>query len=75
MSHSYSTKLDPNDWLTYDIITVDKFKASVDAGLFIDYDGFGNPAKDGYYDPNFSVYPSQLETIPSDATHIIWYNR
>jgi hypothetical protein len=43
---------------------------------FINDDGFGYPVKDNMVDENIIIKPSDVhETIPSDATHIVWYNR
>jgi hypothetical protein len=58
-----------------DVFTVDEFKGCVKDGLFTDYDGFGNPMKDGLVCDIFIVKPSELHNIPEDTTHIIWYNR
>ena len=57
-----------------DVYTVEEFKQLCKAGWFIDYDGFGNPVKDGKA-AFVSIYPSRLQDIPEDATHIVWYNR
>jgi len=57
------------------IIKIDKFIKSCEGGYFIDYDGFGYPMKDGLTDETIVIKPSELEKIPKDATHIIWYNR
>ena len=58
-----------------DVYTIDEFKSCVHSGAFIDYDGFGYPVKDKKADPKITIVPSCLETIPEDATHIIWFNR
>ena len=58
-----------------DVYTVEEFRAFVASGMFIDYDGFGEPVKDGMADPDIWIKPSRLGEIPSDATHIVWYNR
>ena len=58
-----------------DVYTVEEFKACVESGAFIDYDGFGHPVKDSMADPTVVVYPSRVSEIPSDATHIVWYNK
>lgn len=57
-----------------DIMTVEEFIEACKCGAFIDYDGFGNPAKDGYMS-SMIISPSRLSQIPLDATHIVWYNR
>lgn len=58
-----------------DVYTVDEFKSRCEDGDFIDYDGFGHPVKDSKCDPSIIVQPSELEKIPADATHVVWYNR
>lgn len=58
-----------------DVYTVEEFRERVHSGAFIDYDGFGEPVKDGKADPDINIYPSQLKSIPADAMHIVWYNR
>ena len=60
-----------------DLLTIEEFKARVDDGSLIDDDGFGWPARNGFYampDPEEWVYPSDLSRIPGDATHILWAN-
>ncbi len=58
------------------IMTVAEYLGNVAAGGFIDYDGFGYPALNGFSAPEYCVYPSQgIDAIPEDATHIVWYNR
>jgi hypothetical protein len=57
-----------------DVMTVEDFKEACESGGFIDYDGFGNPAKDGKASEQ-RIFPSQRGLIPADATHIVWYNR
>lgn len=68
---NYCYKLDPED----DVMPVRAFRDMVKYGVFIDYDGFGYPVKDHLADHDIIVKPSQLETIPADATHIVWFNR
>jgi hypothetical protein len=59
-----------------DVYTVEEFLDHCDNGSFIDYDGFGFPVKDKLSDESIWVKPSNAkETIPKDATHIVWYNR
>lgn len=59
-----------------DVYTIDEFMQHVKAQAFIDYDGFGHPVKDGKADESICIYPSRAkETIPGDATHIVWFNR
>jgi len=56
------------------LMTVEEFKECCEGGGFIDYDGFGNPVKDGKAS-NQRIYPSERGFIPKDATHIVWFNR
>jgi hypothetical protein len=58
-----------------DVYTVDEFKDCVEHGLFIDYDGFGYPVKDGLADTGIYIIPSEVDRIPEEATHIVWFNR
>lgn len=58
-----------------DIYTVEEFKIMVKHGVLIDYDGFGYPMKDGLADDEILVYPSRVDDIPEDATHVVWFNR
>jgi hypothetical protein len=57
-----------------DLMTVNDFRQDVRAGGFIDYDGFGHPAK-LMVDNSTHIYPSQVDAIPDDATHIVWFNK
>ena len=59
-----------------DLMTVEKYKEMVDCGMFTDYDGHGEPVRDGMIaSGHFAVIPSQLHKLRSDATHIVWFNR
>lgn len=60
-----------------DLMMVDEFIECCKDGTFIDYDGHGAPVRDGMVTKgmNHWVYPSEHHKIPSDATHIIWFNR
>ena len=59
-----------------DVYTIKEFLAHCDDGSFIDYDGYGHPVKDKFYDEAIWISPSNArKTIPKDATHIVWYNR
>lgn len=65
-----------DDLPTYgDLMTVAEFVATCAWGGFIDSDGSGHLVKDGKMDPKYVVYPSQLRSIPKDATHIMWFNK
>jgi len=57
-----------------DLMTVAEFRGTVECGGFIDYDGYGSPVKDGKQ-AGVSIYPSLQHLIPTDATHIMWFNR
>lgn len=68
------------------VMTVMDFWNAVKAGAFIDYDGFGYPAQDPkcfpwkpqgemLMDRSVRIRPSQVDMIPTTATHIVWYNR
>jgi hypothetical protein len=58
-----------------DVYTIAEFKEFCEEKLFIDYDGFGHPAKGDLADTSIIIKPSALNLIPEDATHIVWYNR
>ena len=58
-----------------DVYTVDEFRAFCKQGSFIDYDGHGYPVRGSMVDSSVVIKPSRLETIPDDATRIVWYNR
>ena len=58
-----------------DVYTVEEFKELAKDGAFIDYDGHGYPVKDKLADRSIMIRPSKVKNIPSDATHIVWYNR
>lgn len=58
-----------------DLMTVEEFKANVESGGFIDYDGMGHAVRGDEVDESFYVYPSEVDKIPEDATHILWFNR
>jgi hypothetical protein len=58
-----------------DVMPVEDFRHAVRHGLFIDYDGYGYPARDGRCDESVCVLPSKVNDIPTDATHIVWFNR
>lgn len=67
----YVEDLDEDD----DVMTVSTFSNACTHGHFIDYDGFGHPVKEGKANPSIYIRPSELEEIPADATHIVWFNR
>lgn len=58
-----------------DLMAVEKYKYFCRRGMFIDYDGFGRPVRDGKMCKAY-VIPSRCPgDIPEDATEIIWFNR
>lgn len=76
---SYNVKVNINqdnpEW-SDDVLTVKEFLDCVNCSGFIDYDGWGYPAKDGYYDRSIVIKPSKVNSnLPKDATHIVWFNR
>lgn len=58
-----------------DLMTLREFLECVMAGAFIDYDGNGHPVRGDLVDTSVTVLPSKANDIPSDATHIIWFNK
>jgi hypothetical protein len=58
-----------------DVYTIAEFHEFCRSGAFVDYDGFGHPVKDKLANPDITIKPSTRDEIPSDATHIVWYNR
>lgn len=58
-----------------DVYTVEEFKYRCERKSFVDYDGFGYPVKEGKADSTVLIRPSTVSEIPSDATHIVWFNR
>lgn len=57
------------------VLTIEEYLKECKMGMIIDYDGFGNPVKEGKCS-RVNVYPSRKgKDIPKDATHVIWYNR
>jgi hypothetical protein len=58
------------------IMTVKEFLSDVEAGGYIDDDGFGYPAVDGVVDKSTTITPSARgRDIPEGTTHVFWYNR
>ncbi len=65
----------PLDRIGYgDLLSVEDYRDMVEMGALIDYDGFGEPVRDGFVDKDWVVIPSH-DNIPEDATHILWFNR
>jgi len=57
-----------------DLMTVEEFKEAVKLGSFTDYDGCGQPCRNGMMSI-MVIMPSTIEEIPEDATHIQWFNK
>ncbi len=68
---SYDQEVDPN---CGKVMTVGEYRENVDCGGFIDYDGFGYPMKDGK-SAKHPLYPSEINKLPTDATHVVWFNK
>lgn len=58
-----------------DVYTVEEFEELVESFSFIDSDGHGYPVKDKKACTNWIVKPSEINQLPIDATHIVWYNK
>jgi hypothetical protein len=61
-----------------DIMTVDEWLDCVRNGSFVDYDGSGGAArmvKGKLAMETRYIYPSACDKLPSDATHVVWFNR
>jgi transcription termination factor Rho len=59
-----------------DHMSMKKFKKYCKGGMFIDYDGFGYLATSTQTSDVY-ICPSMLKkiSIPSWATHVVWFNR
>lgn len=56
------------------LMPISEWKNLVETGFFIDYDGHGSLVSgDKVCETVFR--PSDVNNIPPEATHIIWYNR
>ena len=58
-----------------DVFTIAEFTGMCTVGALNDYDGCGAAAKDGKVCESITVYPSMLDEIPKDATHVVWFNK
>ena len=71
------TKGNYTDELEHDeedtLMGVDEFKTCVENLVFGPDDGFGHAVKDGFMDM-MKIYAEDIDKIPSDATHFIWFN-
>jgi hypothetical protein len=52
------------------VMPVDEWKSYVEAGGFIDYDGYGSLMRDGKLADRVVIWPSQAYLLPADVTHI-----
>ena len=61
------------------VMTVKDWLGCVENGGFIDYDGSGSLCRDGKWESETGISPSDITvfkvTIPEWATHVVWYNR
>ena len=59
-----------------DVMSLEEFKANVESGWFIDYDGYGYYVLDGK-ETNIYIYPSDIKkgNIREEFDTIVWYNR
>ena len=71
---SYFPMEEEEDYGYGELMTVDEFIECVDMGVINDYDGSGYAVIDEEQ-TDIQVLCSDLETIPVDATHIMWYNK
>lgn len=70
----YSDKPDETD----DVMTLAEFRDGIDCGCFTDYDGYGYAAREEDGEVRMShtvVNPSSVDRIPTDATHVVWFNK
>ncbi len=74
-SHEFKDEHPLSEYDFGDVITLDRFKANVAVGGFIDYDGCGYAVADDTVDISQDIRPSKLHEIPSGTTHILWFNR
>ena len=58
-----------------DRFTVRRFRAYVKDGSLTDNDGHGHPIRHTKMDAEYTIWPSKMNRIPEDATHIQWYNK
>lgn len=54
-----------------DLIPLAEWRANVKCGGFIEDDGMGHYAKDGFMAPDTNVFVD----LPEDATHVMWFNK
>lgn len=58
-----------------DLFSVNEFREICETGGLIDYDGFGHPVRGNKENVDIWIQPSELDRIPADASHIMWYNK
>ncbi len=54
------------------IMTVDEFREAVENRKLLDYDGYAVPMRNNLSQANCRIYPSDIQYLPIDATHIKW---
>lgn len=65
----YSMSLEDGDY----IFTVEQFMDMVADKKVVDIEGYAYAVKDGLFDPSVQIKPSTiLQTLPHDATDILW---
>jgi len=69
--HRYTESIEKKDG---NLMTIGEFKENVKSGRFIDYDGWGYPVKNDLYMKR-CFFPSEIDRIPKDATHFLWFNK
>ena len=59
-----------------DHMKIEDFIKAVEAGMFIDYDGFGTYATEDY-NTDLIVKPSEviMGTLNKKFTHVVWFNK
>lgn len=59
-----------------DVMTKKAFLLACKEHAFIDYDGYGHPAKPPMMEGKITLIPSQMPgKFPKGFTHIVWFNR
>lgn len=60
----------PTDHEACELMTVEDWRRSVEAGAYTAWDGSGHPAKDGLMDITRSCFGDL-----GNATHVAWFNK
>lgn len=62
-----------------DLIEIDQFRQDVDDGYLTDYDGSGHAVLGHAVLDNWmssrTFCPSEIDELPEETTHILWFNR